>query len=74
MASTVVTTTHAGLPSPTTITTGATPTTLANFLQLLPITGVWGMGGTYSNIQDTIGNAHFVMYNMTAADIVNDTP
>lgn len=33
-----------------------------------------GDGDTYSTIQDTIGNAHFVMYNMTAADIVNDVP
>ena len=36
----------------------------------------WRMGDddTYSTIQDKIGNAHFVMYNMTAADIVNDVP
>ena len=33
-----------------------------------------GDGDTYSNIQDNVGNAHFVMYNMTAADIVNDAP
>jgi hypothetical protein len=33
-----------------------------------------GDGDTYSTIQDTIGTAHFVMYNMTAADIVNDVP
>ncbi len=33
-----------------------------------------GDGDTYSIIQDTIGTAHFVMYNMTAADIVTDTP
>ena len=33
-----------------------------------------GDGDTYPNIQDNIGTAHFVMYNMTAADIVNDVP
>ena len=33
-----------------------------------------GDGDTYSTILDTIGNVHFVMYNMTAADIVNDVP
>ncbi len=33
-----------------------------------------GDGDTYSIIQDNIGDAHFVMYNMTAADIVNDVP
>ena len=33
-----------------------------------------GDGDTYSTIQDNIGTAHFVMYNMTAADIVNDVP
>jgi len=33
-----------------------------------------GDGDTYSTIQDNVGNAHFVMYNMTAADIVNDVP
>tara|TARA_R110002012_G_scaffold96021_1_gene231710 strand:+ start:844 stop:2133 length:1290 start_codon:yes stop_codon:yes gene_type:complete len=33
-----------------------------------------GDGDTYPNIQDTVGNAHFVMYNMTAADIVTDAP
>jgi hypothetical protein len=36
----------------------------------------WRMGDddTYPTIQDNVGTAHFVMYNMTAADIVNDTP
>ena len=36
----------------------------------------WRMGDndTYPNIQDQVGNAHFVMYNMTSADIVNDVP
>ncbi len=36
----------------------------------------WRMGDedTYPTIQDNIGNAHFVMYNMTAADIVTDAP
>lgn len=33
-----------------------------------------GDGDTYPTIQDNIGTAHFVMYNMTAADIVNDVP
>ncbi len=33
-----------------------------------------GDGDTYPNIQDNVGNAHFVMYNMTAADIVTDAP
>jgi hypothetical protein len=33
-----------------------------------------GDGDTYPNIQDNIGSATFVMYNMTAADIVNDVP
>lgn len=33
-----------------------------------------GDGDTYSTIQDNIGTAHFVMYNMTAADIVTDAP
>jgi len=33
-----------------------------------------GDGDTYPNLQDSIGNATFVMYNMTAADIVTDTP
>ena len=33
-----------------------------------------GDGDTYPTIQDNIGTAHFVMYNMTAADIVSDTP
>ncbi|MCJ8334560.1 MAG: LamG domain-containing protein [Epibacterium sp.] len=33
-----------------------------------------GDGDTYPNIQDNIGSATFVMYNMTASDIVSDTP
>lgn len=33
-----------------------------------------GDGDTYSTILDNIGTAHFVMYNMTAADIVTDAP
>lgn len=33
-----------------------------------------GDGDTYPTISDNIGTAHFVMYNMTAADIVNDVP
>lgn len=33
-----------------------------------------GDGDTYPNIQDNIGYAHFVMYNMTAADIITDSP
>ena len=33
-----------------------------------------GDGDTYPTIQDNVGTAHFVMYNMTVADIVNDTP
>ena len=32
-----------------------------------------GDGDTYPTIQDQIGTADFVMYNMTAADIVSDT-
>ena len=33
-----------------------------------------GDGDTYPNLEDSVGNATFVMYNMTAADIVNDVP
>ncbi|NRA77862.1 MAG: LamG domain-containing protein [Pseudoalteromonas sp.] len=33
-----------------------------------------GDGDTFPNIQDNIGSAIFVMYNMTAADIVTDAP
>jgi len=33
-----------------------------------------GDGDTYPNIQDNVGSATFVMFNMTAADIVNDVP
>jgi len=33
-----------------------------------------GDGDTYPNIQDQMGTATFVMYNMTASDIVNDAP
>jgi hypothetical protein len=33
-----------------------------------------GDGDTYSNIQDNVGSAVFVMYNMTAANIVTDAP
>ena len=33
-----------------------------------------GDGDTYPNIQDNVGSADFVMYNMTAADIVTDSP
>ncbi len=33
-----------------------------------------GDGDTYPTIQDKIGTAHFVMYNMVAADIVTDAP
>ena len=33
-----------------------------------------GDGDTFPNIQDNVGNATFVMYNMTAADIVTDAP
>ena len=33
-----------------------------------------GDGDTYPIIQDNVGTAHFVMYNMTAADIVTDAP
>ena len=33
-----------------------------------------GDGDTFPNILDNVGNAHFVMYNMTAADIVTDAP
>lgn len=33
-----------------------------------------GDGDTYPTIQDNVGTAHFVMYNMTAADIVSDAP
>jgi hypothetical protein len=41
-----------------------------------PPTHWWRMGDgdTYSVIQDNIGNADFVMYNMTASDIVSDAP
>jgi hypothetical protein len=36
----------------------------------------WRMGDddTYPTIQDNVGSAHFVMYNMTSASIVTDTP
>ena len=33
-----------------------------------------GDGDTYPNIRDNVGTADFVMYNMTAADIVTDAP
>ena len=33
-----------------------------------------GDGDTYPTIQDNVGTAHFIMYNMTAADIVTDAP
>jgi len=33
-----------------------------------------GDGDTYPNIQDNVGTADFVMYSMTAADIVTDAP
>ena len=33
-----------------------------------------GDGDTYPNIQDQIGTATFVMYNMTASEIVSDVP
>lgn len=33
-----------------------------------------GDGDTFSTIQDNVGTAHFVMYNMTAANIVSDVP
>ena len=33
-----------------------------------------GDGDTYPTISDNVGTAHFVMYNMTAADIINDVP
>lgn len=33
-----------------------------------------GDGDTFPTIQDNVGTAHFVMYNMTAADIVTDAP
>ena len=33
-----------------------------------------GDGDTYPNIQDNVGNATFVMYNMIADDIVTDAP
>lgn len=33
-----------------------------------------GDGDTYSVIQDNVGTAHFVMYNMTGSNIVNDVP
>lgn len=33
-----------------------------------------GDGDTYPNIQDNVGSVTFVMYNMTAADIVTDAP
>ena len=51
-----------------------TTTNLSN-LNTTP-THWWRMGDddTYPTIQDNVGTAHFVMYNMTAADIVNDTP
>ncbi len=41
-----------------------------------PPYGWWRMGDgdTYPTIQDNVGTAHFVMYNMTAADIVSDAP
>jgi hypothetical protein len=36
----------------------------------------WRMGDEdiYPNLQDNVGSANFVMYNMTAADIVTDSP
>lgn len=33
-----------------------------------------GDGDTYPVIMDNVGTAHFVMFNMTAADIINDVP
>jgi len=33
-----------------------------------------GDGDTYPTLQDQVGSAHFVMYNMTVADIVSDVP
>ena len=33
-----------------------------------------GDGDIYPTIQDNVGTAHFVMYNMTSADIVTDAP
>jgi len=33
-----------------------------------------GDGDTYPNIQDNVGTATFVMYNMTASEIVSDVP
>jgi len=33
-----------------------------------------GDGDTYPTLQDQVGTAHFVMYNMTVADIVSDVP
>lgn len=41
-----------------------------------PPTHWWRMGDgdTYPNIQDNVGSVIFVMYNMTAADIVTDAP
>ena len=33
-----------------------------------------GDGDTFPNLQDSIGTATFVMYNMTSSDIVNDVP
>ena len=33
-----------------------------------------GDGDTFPTIQDNVGSAHFVMYNMTVADIVTDAP
>ena len=33
-----------------------------------------GDGDTYPSIQDNVGTATFIMYNMTAADIVTDAP
>lgn len=33
-----------------------------------------GDGDTYPTLQDSVGSAHFVMYNMTTANIVTDTP
>jgi hypothetical protein len=33
-----------------------------------------GDGDTFSNLQDSVGSATFVMNNMTSANIVNDVP
>ena len=33
-----------------------------------------GDGDNFPTIQDNVGNADFVMYNMTVADIVTDAP